>query len=123
MIIMRLFVYCKKCSAKNTIKFKATDRVELKKRYGDKIDLTCKKCNAKNKYETSDIKAEHSLGHSIIFLLTITSMFLVIWLLWDYAKHQVGSQYLLPVAVSIPLLISVTASNAINHKIRIFNRS
>jgi len=119
---MKLIVYCKRCSKKNTLKIKASDRVELKKRYGDKIDLTCKKCNAKNKFESRDIKAEPILGNSVLFLLTIIFIFSVIWFLWDYTK-QVTSRYLLPVAVSIPLLIYVTASNAINHKIQIFNKS
>ena len=120
---MRLIVYCKYCSTKNILKIRATDRVKLKMKYGNKISLVCKKCKTNKKYEIRDIKAESILSHEILFVLTVIFIFLVIWGLWDYSGHQVSSLYLLPVGVSIPVLIYMVSTNAINDKIRNFNKS
>ena len=117
--IMRLIVYCKDCSTKNILKIRATDRVSLKMKYGNEIGSTCKKCNVNSMYEVGDIMAESILGHEILFVITIIFIFLVIWSLWDYSEHP----YLLPVGISIPLLIYKVSTNAINDKIRNFNRS
>jgi hypothetical protein len=117
-------VCCKRCSTKNTLKIKASDRVEFKKRYGCKIDLTCKKCNAMNKYEISDIKAEHRFDSSIFFIITIAFIVLITWFLWSSAKGRISYSFgFLPIGISIPLLVFSVFTKVRNDKVRNFNKS
>ena len=120
---MQLIVYCKKCSTRNSLKIKASDRVELKMKYGDKINLTCRKCNTKDTYEVNEIKAEQRIAPLISFVAVFIFMILIIYFLWDYAKHQLSSLYLLPIGVFIALIIYVVLTKEINNRVRNFNRS
>lgn len=120
---MRLVVYCKKCSKRNPVGIKANDRVELKMKYGDSMDLTCKRCNTKNRYEIDNIKAEQRFGILISFVAVFILMILAVYFLWDYAKHQLSSPYLIPVGLCVLLLIYIVVNKEMNAKIRNFNRS
>lgn len=120
---MQLVVYCKKCLRRNPIRIRVSDRVELKMKYGDSIDLTCKKCNTKNRYEINDIKAEQRFGSLISFVVVFVFMILAIYFLWDYAKHQMSSPYLIPAGLFVLLLIYIVINKEINNKVRNFNRS
>ena len=120
---MRLVVYCKKCSTRNPLKIRAGDRVELKMKYGDAIDLTCKNCNAKNKYRIDDIKAEQKFGSLISFIIVLILMILGVYFLWDYAMHKLSSPYLIPIGLLVLLFIYIVINKEMNAKVRNFNRS
>ncbi|MGC9375993.1 MAG: hypothetical protein ACP5DQ_13275 [Bacteroidales bacterium] len=92
-------------------------------KYGDKINLTCKKCHAKSKYGVNDIKAEQKFGSLIPVVAVFVLMILIIYFLWDYAKHQLSSLYLLPVGVFIALIIYVVLNKEMNNRVRNFNKS
>ena len=108
---------------RNILKIKASDRVELKMKYGDKINLTCRKCNTKNKFGVNEIKAEQRFGSLISFVAVLIFMILIIYFLLDYAKHQLSSLYLLPVGVFIALIIYVVINKEMKNRITNFNRS
>lgn len=120
---MRLVLYCKKCSKRNVLSFRANDRVELKMIYGEMIELTCKKCKKKIKCEIDDIKAEQRFGSLISFIVIFFLMVLAVYFLWDYARHQLSSPYLLPVGLFALFLIYITINKERKSKARNFNRS
>jgi hypothetical protein len=120
---MRLVVYCKNCSSRNPLHIKAADRVALKIKHGDLIEVTCTKCNARGMYEVNEVKAEQRFGGLISFVIFFSLMLLIIYLLWDYLSHQMSSLYLLPVGLFVLLLIYIVINKEMNNKVRNFNRS
>ncbi|GGE01881.1 hypothetical protein GCM10011312_26590 [Planktosalinus lacus] len=65
---MRLYTNCHNC--KKEIRFSSwdSDRVELSKSKGNKIELTCKKCGQTDLYHLNRIKATESKIAQIIGL-------------------------------------------------------
>ncbi len=101
----------------------ANDRIELKMKYGEKIELTCKSCKTKKKYKINDIKAEQGIVSLVSFVVVLVLIVLAIYFLWDYAIHQSSSRYLIPVAILGISLIYSTINKEENNKVRNFNRS
>ena len=120
---MKLVVYCKNCSYRNTLNIKASDRVTLKMKYGKYIEVTCKKCHVKKKYDIDEIKAEQRYCGFISFVIIILSMFSVVYYLWDYISSLISSAFLLPAGLFIIFLFYVVFLAEMNKKIKYFNRS
>lgn len=120
---MYLIVYCKQCKKKISFWTFARDRVELKMKFGNTIELTCKKCKSKNNYEIRKFKAQHKFTSLVIFLITLLLIGLVIYYLKDYAKNQVSSYLLIPVGLFIILLVYTAINKELEKNTQNFNRS
>ena len=120
---MRLVIYCEKCHERNGIKVVASDRHELRLRYGDHVELTCNKCKAKGKYSLREVKAEIRYLGLIAAILFIMLFLLTVFLLWEYNWHASGSVYLLPAGLIIAALVYATAVKGMRAKVKSFNRS
>jgi len=121
---MRLYTNCHKC--KKEIKFSSwvSDRIELSKSKGNKIELTCKNCGQKDLYHVNRIIASESkiakIIGLIIFLVGTPLMFL--WI-WDYIFQ---SAYVYVIAgliglIGIPAMIYSIIEKEQKNKIRLFN--
>ncbi len=120
---MRLIVYCKNCHKNTSIGMNASDRVELKMKYGRELEIACKKCNTKRKYNVNDIKAEQGLSGLIVFLVIILLMVIALKYLWKYNWNMVGSVYLIPVAFLLLATIYGFYTKEVKKQIRNFNES
>ncbi len=120
---MQLVIYCKKCSKRNALKVKGADRVELKMKYGDNVDVVCKYCKSKLKYSISEIVAEQRFSSLIFLVLFVVLSVLLVLFLWDYNWHNIGSVYLIPVGLAGLALVFATANKEITKKLRGFNQS
>ncbi|MCT4645989.1 MAG: hypothetical protein N4A74_13470, partial [Carboxylicivirga sp.] len=82
---MRLYTNCHNC--KKEIRFSGweSDRVELSKSKGDKIELTCKSCGQKSVYHINRINATESKITRIIGLIIflVGTPLTLLWI-WDY---------------------------------------
>lgn len=120
---MQLVIYCKKCLKRNALTIWGTDRTELKMKHGNHIEVVCKKCKIKVKYNIDDIQAEQRFGSLVSFIVLVLCSVLLIYFLWDYNWHKVGSVYLIPVGFLILALIFTTVNKEIAKKLRNFNQS
>ncbi|MCK4554521.1 hypothetical protein KAU19_06225 [Candidatus Parcubacteria bacterium] len=120
---MQLVIYCKKCSKRNVLNIRASDRVELKMKYGSAINITCKKCNAINKYEADNIKAEQRFSSLVVFIALVSFTVILICFLWDYNWHKFGSVFLIPVGLLILVSIYAVIIKEIMIKVKDFNKS
>ena len=120
---MQLVVYCKKCSTRNVLNIWSTNRGDLKMKNGNNIEVICKKCKTKMKYPIDNIQAEQRLIGIISFVGLILCAVLLVYFLWDYNWHKIGSVYLIPVGLLVLVLIYTTINKEATKKVRNFNRS
>jgi len=82
---MRLYTNCHNCRKEIRFSSWESDRVELSKSKGDKIELNCKNCGQKDFYHVNRIKATESKISQIIGLtiFLIGTPLVFIWI-WDY---------------------------------------
>ena len=82
---MRLYTYCHKCKKKIRFSSWESDRVELSKSKGERIELTCKNCGYKGFYHVNSVKAIESKSLQIISLTVyfLGTPLMLIWF-WDY---------------------------------------
>lgn len=55
-----IFLNCANCNSRISFWTWESERVSLKKKHGDSINLTCTKCDTSTKYEINDLKAKES---------------------------------------------------------------
>lgn len=82
---MNLYSKCIDCKNEIKIKSWASTRVDLKMKYGDKIEIKCKACNKTKKYHVNDLRARESKIAALIGLMVmIIGTPIILILLWDY---------------------------------------
>jgi hypothetical protein len=121
---MRLYTNCHNC--KKEIRFSSweSDRVELSKSKGDKIELTCKNCVQKDLYHINRIKATESKVAQIIGLIIflVGTPLVFIWI-WDYI-FQFAYIYVIAGLVGmigVPFMIYSVIEREQRKKVRQFN--
>jgi len=121
---MKLYTNCHNC--KKEIRFSSweSDRVELSKSKGDKIELTCKNCGRKDLYHVNRIKATESKFAQIIGLIIflVGTPLVFLWI-WDYIFQ---SDYIYVIAgligmIGVPFMIYSVIEREQRKKVRQFN--
>lgn len=120
---MQLVVYCKKCSKRNALKIWASNRSDLRMKYGNNLQVVCKKCKKRITYKIDDIQAENRFTGLISFVGLILCIFLLVYFLWDYSWHKIGSVYLIPVGLLVLISIYSAIIKDVTTNVRNFNRS
>lgn len=120
---MQLVIYCKKCLKRNALRIWATNRVDIKMKHGNNIEIVCKRCKSKNKYHIDDIQAEQRFVMLISFIALILCIILLVSFLWGYNWHKSGSVFLIPVGLLILVSIFIALNKEMNKRVRNFNKS
>ncbi len=121
---MRLYTNCHNC--KKEIRFSSweSDRVELSRSKGDKIELTCKNCGHKDFYHINRIQATESKIAQIIGLtIFLAGTPLVFLWIWDYI-FQFAYIYVIVGLVGMigfPFMIYSVIEREQRKKVRQFN--
>lgn len=80
---MKLLTRCVACGSFINFYSKVSDRFDLVKNRGEKIELKCKSCNSELKYDANDIKAVENkriyLMAAIIFIFGTIGLFIIFW--------------------------------------------
>ncbi|MCW3787891.1 hypothetical protein [Plebeiibacterium sediminum] len=116
-------VSCKKCQKNIRVHSWASDRVELAIEKGEDFSLVCKSCGATNKYNVNDVWADTNKLFDLIFiiLLIVIEVLGGYLLISSYSRSTLYLVYLIPVALSMPLLLYFVYRNSENKKVTIFN--
>ncbi|GAA5039323.1 hypothetical protein GCM10011506_38390 [Marivirga lumbricoides] len=121
---MNLQAKCKNCNSFIYFRAPVSDRFELARKRGDKLNLKCNTCNADKVYNLNDVKAiESKLMAILALLLFIFGTIGLFIFIWPYF-FQTGNIYVITGLISlltIPFLIyqSITSGDA--ERIRYFN--
>ncbi len=122
---MYVFARCETCSKKIKFWTWANNRVDLKMKHGDNIEIKCKFCNKTDKYSINDLKAKDSkiAIFTGLFVLIIGTPIVLI-LLWDYIfQSGLYSAFGLILIIGIPGLIYMIISKNDQSRVSNFNRS
>ena len=80
---MKLAYYCQNCRSRNSLRVRASDRVELQKKKGSEIPLKCKSCQEEHLYHPNKIEA---VEDPIVNALVFVGMVIGVWLIKDWIK-------------------------------------
>jgi len=122
---MILYTNCHNC--KKEVRFSAweSDRVELSKSKGDKIELTCNNCGQTDFYHLNKIIATESKISQIIGLaIFIIGTPLTIYFIWDYFFRFT---YIYVIAsligfIGVPYMVYSVLKREQKKKVRLFNK-
>lgn len=118
---MRIITNCKCCDFDIKIRESASNRYELSKKIGEKINLKCPKCNKKAAYHLSKVRAEKSWVCTWIYPIAIIISTYLIYFFWDYGTDIISYQ-LIPIVLAGVGLITSTIDFSCQHNVRYFNR-
>lgn len=120
---MILTVTCKVCQHQNTLKKKASDRVELAKTNGKDFDLLCKKCLEKCKYHVNQVRASKSKASSTLGIVAVIIEVIIIYFLFNTELVQnAQSIFVYPVIIAIIPMVYFTWLSSEQKSIHSFNR-
>lgn len=122
---MKLYTNCHNCKKEIRFSTWSSDRVELSKSKGNRIELTCKKCGQKDFYHVNRIKAtESKIAQIIGLIIFLVGTPIVFFWIWDYIFQFV---YIYVVAglvglIGVPFMIYSVIEKEQSRKVRQFNR-
>ncbi len=98
---MQIYLTCKNCRARNTIKPKVASRAMLEDEIGRYFEHQCHSCLQANEYHVNEVLAESSTGLEYYIMLGICSIFTLLvilfmnmWLLLTLGPLWFGFKYL-----------------------------
>ena len=115
---MILSTKCKSC--RTPIKFKArvSDRFDLAKKRGDKIELRCTSCGASKAYHVNDIKAQENKVFGILGLIIfLGGTTIIVMYFWPYV-FQTSYIYAISAIIgiaSVPFVIQQLIAFLVHH--------
>ncbi len=108
---MKLYYKCEYCLNENRFKYRAKDRLALKIRYPQGVNIACGQCHEKNTVHPNSVQAKESkiLILLIYLLALIISSIAVYYIFITYWRNELGSDLalleVLGMCVGIPFLI------------------
>ncbi len=122
---MRLYVNCHNCRKEIRFSTSESDRVELSKSKGDKIELTCNQCGQTDIYHVNKIKAtENKIAQIIGLIIFVIGTPLTIYLIWDYI-FQFAYIYVIASLIGligVPFMVYSVIEREQREKVRQFNK-
>ncbi len=109
---MSIYIDCKRCNERNTIRTNATNRSDLERDKGEVIQIRCKKCSTSKEYHVNEFQAQ--LNRNLILIAGAVG-FLLTLLFWRFGFVAVIS-FTLPAIVYQVQYSSVRSFN--NYKIK-----
>ena len=122
---MKIYARCKECKSEIALWTRAANRVDLKMKHRDSIELHCKLCNKIYKYSIDELKAKQSkIALLTGALILITGAPVIIILLWDYIwKSGLYNAFGLILIIGIPGCVYTIISKNDQIRVNNFNRS
>ncbi|GAB3341127.1 hypothetical protein GCM10027429_29110 [Marivirga atlantica] len=121
---MKLITRCASCGSFKTFHAKVSDRFDLVKNRGEKVELSCKSCNANLKYDPNNIKAVENkriyLVAALIFAIGSIAIFVGFW---PYLLKSRNAYFVAAFTgvVTVPFLIYQNIHHSQENRIKYFN--
>ena len=122
---MKIYTACINCKNEISLRTFASERIQLKMKYGDALNLTCKNCNRTNDYPINDLKAkDNKITLLIAMIVLIFGTALLLIFLWDYIwQSGLRGAGELAMIIAVPSAIYGIIIGNDRKRVSIFNRS
>lgn len=120
---MHIYIVCKKCKAKNSLKGIFPTRWELASEIGRQFQNKCKYCNDTSDYSVDEVAAKESYTAIFVSLLVLPIMILSIAIFWTYLTIPLKGGASILLVLTIIALVYFTIDNLQRKKVKIFYNS